>query len=445
VAKKFHPNGNLLEATMHSGRLDRLMNHLTNNTVLGELLHPVAEALDRVRYRPSIFLELTMMDFIALGVLRHLQGMKTLREQVQALLHLSPEETSRPPLARSTWSDALKSGRRLAVLRDLCVVLVKDARAVLPDRLEEIPGLGNRPVYAADGSYQEESTHYRRCTPRQGGYDNPKGHGLLTFYDVRLGSAVDVYVELCNEHELTVLRHYDENPQALTREKCALWLVDRGFISAPDWDAKKRKLKSTVITRMKSGLVVEHAEVREVASIPENRDIVRDEQIVLRSSSQPWRRVTFCNDAGEEIVFLTNELGLEPGVIAFLFLRRWDEEKCFDTWKNDFSQAKAWSQHRAGIENQTRLAIITNLLVAMLVHEKAESWGIGDEKALEKQTKRHEESAHRDGAPMWFTLVYRFTSKVSKQVLRFFKGCFLKKPSQAMYDAQLRPLLEHYL
>jgi len=46
---------------------------------------------------------------------------------------------------------------------------------------------------------------------------------------------------------------------------------------------------------------------------------------------------------------------------------------------------------------------------------------------------------------MWFTLVYRFTSKVSKQVLRFFKGCFLKKPSQAMYDAQLKPLLEHYL
>jgi len=56
----------------------------------------------------------------------------------------------------------------------------------------------------------------------------------------------------------------------------------------------------------------------------------------------------------------------------------------------------------------------------MLVHEKAESWGIGDEKALEKQTKRHEESAHRDGAPMWFTRVYRFTSKVSKQALRFF-------------------------
>jgi len=82
---------------------------------------------------------------------------------------------------------------------------------------------------------------------------------------------------------------------------------------------------------MKSGLVVEHAEVREVASISENRDVVRDEQIVLRSSSEPWRRVTFYNDAGEEIVFLTNELGLEPGVVASLFLRRWDEEKCFDT------------------------------------------------------------------------------------------------------------------
>ena len=32
---------------------------------------------------------------------------------------------------------------------------------------------------------------------------------------------------------------------------------------------------------------------------------------------------------------------LQPGVVAFLYSRRWEEEKCFDTWKNDFTQAKA--------------------------------------------------------------------------------------------------------
>jgi len=83
--------------------------------------------------------------------------------------------------------------------------------------------------------------------------------------------------------------------------------------------------------------LIEHPQIREMTAIPENRDVLRDETITLRSSSEPWRRVSFCNDTGEEIVFLTNELAAVPGVIAFLYLRRWDEEKCFDMRKNDFS------------------------------------------------------------------------------------------------------------
>jgi len=34
---------------------------------------------------------------------------------------------------------------------------------------------------------------------------------------------------------------------------------------------------------------------------------------------------------------------------------------------------------------------------------------------------------------------------VSRQVLRFFKHCFHKPASQALYEAQLRPLLLAYL
>ena len=430
---------------MEQRRLEPVMKTLTNNTVLGEMLAPMVDALDRVRYQPAVFRELKIEEFISLGVLRHLQGVKTLREQVQKLFDLAPDETSRPPLARSTWSDALRSRRRGQVLHDVVGVLEEKARSDLPDRLAAIPGLGDRFVCAIDGTYQQESAHYGRRTPRQGGDDNPKGHGLLTMCDVRRGCAVDSYVETRNRHELHVLQDYEKDPRAWTHKKNVLWLVDRGLISARLWDGKKRKLKSTVITRMKSGLVVEHAEDRGVAAIPENRDVVRDETIALRSSPEPWRRVTFCNDAGEEIVFLTNELALEPGVIAFLYLRRWDVEKCFDMWKNDFSQAKAWGKDPVAIQNQTYLAIITHLLLTMLIHEKAEPWGISDEKALKKQAIRNEEVAHRDGTAMWFMKVYRYTSKISRQVLRFFKDCFLRQTSPELYDNKLKSLLEHYL
>ena len=41
--------------------------------------------------------------------------------------------------------------------------------------------------------------------------------------------------------------------------------------------------------------------------------------------------------------------------------------------------------------------------------------------------------------------IYRHTSKVSRQVLRFFKLCFLKQASPALYQRELRPMLMAYL
>ena len=94
--------------------------------------------------------------------------MPTLREQVQALLHLEPGEARRAPLARSTWSDALSSRRRRAVLEALLSALLREARAVLPDRLARFPELGGRPVYASDGTYQCESAHFVRLYAQPG-------------------------------------------------------------------------------------------------------------------------------------------------------------------------------------------------------------------------------------------------------------------------------------
>ena len=96
-------------------RLSQLMVHLTDNTLLGELLAPMQHALCSVRGAAALGRVLSMADFIALGVLRHLRGMTTLREQVQTLLHLDPAQAAHVPLPRSTWSDALAADTRLAV------------------------------------------------------------------------------------------------------------------------------------------------------------------------------------------------------------------------------------------------------------------------------------------------------------------------------------------
>ncbi len=132
-------------------------------------------------------------------------------------------------------------------------------------------------------------------------------------------------------------------------------------------------------------------------------------------------------------------------MIAFLYSRRWEEEKCFDTWKNDFSQAKAWGTSVVAIDNQVRLAIVTSILVAMLLHRKMGQHGIEDEKALRKQDRRQTSETDGTDRPDWSTPVFRYTSKVSRQVLRFFKHCFHKPASQALYEGQLRPMFLAYL
>lgn len=119
-------------------RLNGLMHRLTDNAVFADLLAPIDKVLTRLRPARAGGCVLSMPDFIALGVLRHLQSMETLREQVQSLLHLAPEVTN-APLARSTWSDALASKARRTVLSDLLPVLAHNAGDVLPDRLARIP------------------------------------------------------------------------------------------------------------------------------------------------------------------------------------------------------------------------------------------------------------------------------------------------------------------
>ena len=427
-----------------SPRLATLQTMLLNDTVLEEWFRPMQKALDKVRYSRKRFSTLTAEFFILLGCLRQLQGKKIMRDQIQSLFDID-QDSDKVPLARSTWSDALANSYRTEILREAVQVLVSDARSELPDRFSDMKELGTRPIYAIDATYQDESSHYQPCYPREGGTDNRKGHMTLTTYDMRAGIAVDSNTETISIDEMRFVKELWINSW-WTSQRNAIYVVDRAFIEARYWDQRKTSVNATVITRMKSTFKYQVLEDLNVAADFVNEGVVSDQLIQLNSSKEVWRLIRFIAPDGTEYEYLSNDFILTPGMIAFLYHRRWDEEKYFDNYKTDMANSKAWAKSSIAIEQQALLGLVTHLLMRLFLHKKGQELGL--EEDHQTQEKRHEKK-ETDYIINWQgnynRAFFKKLSKITKQAWRFLKNSFLKKSSQRLFELKLRPVLMAYL
>jgi len=356
-----------------SKRLDSLQTTLLNDTVWEAWFLPMQKALDKVRYSRQRFSTLSAEFFILLGCLRQLQGMKILRDQIQTLFDLD-ESSEKLPLARSTWSDALANPYRTEILREVIQVLVVAARYELPDRFSSIKELGTRSIYAIDATYQKESSHYQPVYPAEGGTDNRKGHMALTTYDMRAGIAVDSNTETTSIDEMRFVKEGWIAPH-WTCQKNALYVVDRAFIEARYWDQRKASHGATVITRLKSTFKYQILEEMIFTTTPVNEGVVSDKTIQLKSSKQVWRLIKFVAPDGKTYEYLSNDFTSSPGIIAFLYHRRWDEEKYFDNYKTDMANSKAWGKSTVAIEQQALLGLVTHLLMRFFYIKKDKNLG----------------------------------------------------------------------
>ena len=427
-----------------SKRLANLQSLLLNDTVLNKWFLPLQKALDKVRYSRQQFSVLSAEFFILLGCLRQLQGTKILREQIQSLFDLD-EKAETVPLARSTWSDALASNSRCKILKQAADVLVTAAREELPDRFSGIDELGTRAIFAIDASYQEESSHYQPLYPGEGGTDNKKGHMNMTTYDMRAGIAVNSTTETVSIDEMRFIKEV-WTASHWTCQKNAIYVVDRAFIEARYWDQRKAKYGATVITRMKSTFKYQVVEEMAVAGTAVNEGVIWDKKIQLNSSKKVWRLIQFVSPDGKVYEYLSNDFTLSPGMIAFLYHRRWDEEKYFDNYKTDMANAKAWGKSPIAIEQQALLALVTHLLMRLFLHRKGLELGL--EEDHQTQQKRHEKKENAyciDWKGCYNRAFFKKLSKITKQAWRFLKNNFLKKSAPGLFERKLRPILMAYL
>lgn len=427
-----------------SKRLDSLQTILLTGTVLEEWFRPMQQALEKVRYSRKRFSTLTADFFILLGCLRQLQGKKIMRDQIQSLFDMD-EDSDKAPLARSTWADALANSYRTEILREAMQILVAEARKELPDRFADIKELGQRPIYAIDATYQDESSHYQPSYPHDGGTDNRKGHMTLATYDMRAGIAVDSNTETKSIDEMRFVKEVWQNAW-WTSQKNAIYVVDRAFIEARYWDQRKESVNATVITRMKTSFTYQVLKELDIAAGPANEGVVSDKLIQLRSSKEAWRLIKFISPDTKEYEYLSNDFALAPGLIAFLYHRRWDEEKFFDNYKTDMSNSKAWGKSPVAIEQQALLGLVTHLLMRLFLHKKGQELGLEEDHQTQQRRHEKKETAYIvNGEGNYNRAFFKKLSKITKQAWRFVKNCFLKKSSLRLFELKLRPVLMAYL
>ena len=427
-----------------SNRLDSLSATLLNDTVLEEWFRPMQNALDKVRYSRQRFSTLSADFFILLGCLRQLQGEGILRNQIQTLFDID-EYSTRIPLARSTWSDALANPFRTQITRNAVQILVAEARSQLPDRFAAYAELGDRALYAIDATYQDESSHYHASYPHDGGTDNRKGHMTLTTYDMRAGIAVDSNTETKSIDEMRFVKEV-WRASWWTSQKNAIYVVDRAYIEPRYWDQRKTQVNATVITRMKTTFKYQVLQELAVAVSPVNDGVTSDTLIQLKSSKEEWRLIEFTSPDGKAYSYLSNDMKLTPGIIAFLYHRRWDEEKYFDNYKTDMANSKAWGKSPVAIEQQALFGLVTHLLMRLFLHKKGQELDLTEDHQTQQTRHQKKESEYCNNWNGNFNRVFfKKLSKITKQAWRFVKNSFLKKPSLELYERKLRPVLMAYL
>ena len=428
--------------------LTRVPLNFPTDTVLQHWFAPMQRALERTRYNDATRSALPTASFILSGCLRQLLATPSLREFVQTLFHLDTNQ-SLTPVARSTWSDALACPQRCAVLQQASAKLVAHAQHVLPDRLAYLDEyLNQRAVIATDATYLSESAHYQAKYPMAGGTDNQKGHMVLSHFDVRKGIPLGATVQTQSMGEMLVLKQVAQSlPQTNPLStKSAVHLIDRAFIDGRFWDERWHKYGSTVITRLKSSMMYTVQHDNPIPSDTLSEGVISDQQVQLKCSKYLWRLIHFCSPSGERYQYITNDLSLPAGIVAFLYHRRWDKEKYYDCFKNCLAGGKAWGKRNAAIEQQTLMGIVTVVLTRLFMQARADQ--LGRETPDSTQSRKHDAKQalyKRSAFGVSLRAAWTELSQITRQCWRFLKNCFNQRHAPALYRRQLAPILKGYL
>lgn len=319
------------------------------------------------------------------------------------------------------------------------------------DPLSEHVELSKYAIYATDGHSHKHAVHDQpvegrvRCT--------------TCIYSVNLRSeslrslaVTEPQIGKKKEHEISTLKRIGKD--ALRMGESAgtkvIHVYDKAITDYEQWHKWKKGSGIYVLTMEKeSSAAFAVAERSYDRNDPRNAGVISDEYVETPEGYR-LRRVVYKDPvAGTGYRYITNEFMVPPGLIAYLYKRRWDIEKIFDEVKNATMEQKSWASSKtAKMQHACFIALAHNLMVLVeRILEKEE--GMRDEKVLRKKEKRLKEESRlteetdREMCSMIKT-IYR-ASRRTVQFLVWLQTALEHATTWAEGVLRLRPLMESYL
>jgi len=247
--------------------------------------------------------------------------------------------------------------RSYKIFEEFAYVLIEEARKSCYKSEFEVNVEGN--VYAFD------STTIDLCLSVFWWAEFRKYKGgikLHTLYDVKTSIPTFLYISTAKVHDVNVL-------DQLTYEAGSFYVLDKGYI-----DYKRlyhlHQQGAFFVTRAKSNMKLN----RMYSNSIDKSTGVKYDQIGKLMTYYPakeypekLRRIKYYDqETNKELIFLTNNMDLDPTEIALLYKKRWEVELFFKWMKQHLKIKSFWGTTLNAVKIQIYCAIIAYCLVAII-------------------------------------------------------------------------------
>ncbi len=420
------------------------------NTLKDKFFAPVVLALSRAKNFRACN-EYTDQEHLNSGIERVLQSVASGRDWVQRL-----RLKFKLNLSVSNFFSSLRSSRRKQLVEEVSMdVRAQTDQAIChqkdDDPLSVHAELDGFAVYASDGHSHKASAHELPI--------KDKKRAVTHIYTCNLRSHSLAHTALTNpsltkkkEHEIATLKQIGGKALRMGEAKGikVIQVYDPAIIDYNEWFKWKKGHGLYILTLEKSNSALRVLGEPEWDKADErNRGILNDE-LVGPSNGTVMRRVTYKDPlSGKVYRFITNELTLPPGLIAFLYKLRWDIEKIFDQVKNKLLEQKAWAKSATAKIQQAHFIALAHNLMVLLNHQIETEEGIADEKSQRKrkQTRTKElEQLQLNGEQMnSLVLNWKRATQRCLQFIRWLRHCLENQTPWREAVNLLRPLMQNYL